>query len=93
MIRCLCIVGTRPEAIKLSPLILHLQRCPDFAVKTCATAQHRSMLDQERKKRVVEAVKRDLLTPYGLRSLSPADPRYRGRYEGDAVAKQAAPAR
>jgi len=40
-------------------------------------------VEGERARRVVEAVKRDLLTPYGLRTLSPRDPRYRGRYEGD----------
>jgi glycogen debranching enzyme len=38
-------------------------------------------LDQE--KRVVATVQRDLLTPYGLRSLSPHDPQYRGIYIGD----------
>jgi predicted glycogen debranching enzyme len=31
---------------------------------------------------VVEVVTRELLTPYGLRTLSPRDPRYHGRYEG-----------
>jgi len=40
-------------------------------------------VEGERARRVVEAVKRELLTPYGLRTLSPRDPRYRGRYEGD----------
>lgn len=46
MIRTLLIFGTRPEAIKLSPLILHLQSQSSFEVVTCVTAQHRSMLDQ-----------------------------------------------
>ncbi len=46
-----------------------------------------SMLDDERAKQVVAAVENELFTPYGLRSLSPADPRYRGRYEGDSVAR------
>lgn len=41
------------------------------------------ILDDERARRVVGAVKRDLLTPYGLRTLSPTDPRYQGRYGGD----------
>ena len=40
-------------------------------------------LSDERARRVVEAVERELLTPYGLRSLAPADAAYRGRYEGD----------
>jgi predicted glycogen debranching enzyme len=46
-----------------------------------------SMLDHDRAKAVVGAVERELFTPYGLRSLSPADPRYRGRYTGDPVAR------
>ena len=40
------------------------------------------MLSPERAKRVVERVQEHLLTPYGLRSLSPTDPQYRGRYAG-----------
>jgi UDP-N-acetylglucosamine 2-epimerase (non-hydrolysing) len=43
----LFIFGTRPEAIKLSPLVLHLKRYPAlYSVKVCVTAQHREMLDQ-----------------------------------------------
>ncbi|MDQ2899535.1 MAG: UDP-N-acetylglucosamine 2-epimerase (non-hydrolyzing) [Acidobacteriota bacterium] len=43
----LFVFGTRPEAIKLCPVVLHLQSRPDeFAAKVCVTAQHRSMLDQ-----------------------------------------------
>jgi UDP-N-acetylglucosamine 2-epimerase (non-hydrolysing) len=43
----LFIFGTRPEAIKLSPLILHLRRFPElYSVRVCVTAQHRGMLDQ-----------------------------------------------
>ena len=41
-----------------------------------------SMLSRERARRVVEVVERDLLTPYGLRSLAPGDPQYCGRCEG-----------
>ncbi len=41
------IVGTRPEAVKMAPLINLLRARPDqFDVKVCATAQHRDMLDQ-----------------------------------------------
>jgi predicted glycogen debranching enzyme len=43
------------------------------------------MLNKGRAAQVVAAVERDLFTPFGLRSLSPADPRYRGHYEGDPV--------
>src|SRR5205814_2913254 len=39
-----------------------------------------SMLSPERARRVVEKVQEHLLTPYGLRSLAPSDPPYRGRY-------------
>ena len=39
--------GTRPEAIKLAPLIHALRELPEeFEVKVCVTAQHRQMLDQ-----------------------------------------------
>jgi predicted glycogen debranching enzyme len=41
-----------------------------------------TMLDGERAAKVVAVVERDLLTPMGLRTLSPNDPNYRGRYEG-----------
>ena len=44
--RVLAVFGTRPEAIKLAPLILRLQREPDVDIEVCVTAQHREMLDQ-----------------------------------------------
>ena len=40
------IFGTRPEAIKLAPVILALREDPRFACRVCVTAQHREMLDQ-----------------------------------------------
>src|ERR1700683_1122743 len=43
--RVLVAVGTRPEAIKMGPVIHQLQKCPALQVRVCATAQHRSMLD------------------------------------------------
>jgi UDP-N-acetylglucosamine 2-epimerase (non-hydrolysing) len=43
----LVVIGTRPEAIKLAPVIAALRRRPhQFVVQICATAQHREMLDQ-----------------------------------------------
>jgi UDP-N-acetylglucosamine 2-epimerase (non-hydrolysing) len=43
----LFIYGTRPEAIKMAPLIKEFQKHPDiFTVKICLTGQHRQMLDQ-----------------------------------------------
>ena len=44
--RLLLVVGTRPEAIKLCPVFVELQRRSEFAVQLCATAQHRELLDQ-----------------------------------------------
>jgi UDP-N-acetylglucosamine 2-epimerase (non-hydrolysing) len=38
--------GTRPEAIKMAPVVLELQRRRSFRVVTCLTGQHREMLDQ-----------------------------------------------
>jgi UDP-N-acetylglucosamine 2-epimerase (non-hydrolysing) len=40
------IFGTRPEAIKLAPIILALRSDPRFQCRVCVTAQHREMLDQ-----------------------------------------------
>jgi UDP-N-acetylglucosamine 2-epimerase (non-hydrolysing) len=44
--RVLVVFGTRPEAIKLCPLIQALQRESTFDTLVCVTAQHRQMLDQ-----------------------------------------------
>ena len=44
--KVLIIFGTRPEAIKMSPVVKALERCRDFDVRVCVTAQHREMLDQ-----------------------------------------------
>jgi UDP-N-acetylglucosamine 2-epimerase (non-hydrolysing) len=47
MIKTLFVFGTRPEAIKLCPVALHLRSMPErFQVEVCVTAQHRAMLDQ-----------------------------------------------
>lgn len=40
------IFGTRPEAIKLAPVILALRKHPQIDCRVCITAQHREMLDQ-----------------------------------------------
>ncbi|WP_339137101.1 MAG: UDP-N-acetylglucosamine 2-epimerase (non-hydrolyzing) [Candidatus Electrothrix sp. GW3-4] len=44
--KVLTIFGTRPEAIKMAPVIHALAAAPEFTVKVCVTAQHRQMLDQ-----------------------------------------------
>jgi len=47
MKKILLVFGTRPEAIKMAPLVKEFQKCPDsFQTKVCVTGQHRQMLDQ-----------------------------------------------
>lgn len=46
MKRILTVFGTRPEAIKMAPLVRALALHPDVESKVCVTAQHRQMLDQ-----------------------------------------------
>ena len=44
--KVLTVFGTRPEAIKMGPLVHALADHPDFESSVCVTAQHREMLDQ-----------------------------------------------
>lgn len=44
--KVMLVFGTRPEAIKMAPLVSGLQACPDLDSVVCVTAQHREMLDQ-----------------------------------------------
>jgi UDP-N-acetylglucosamine 2-epimerase (non-hydrolysing) len=44
--KVLTVFGTRPEAIKMAPLVMQLAASPDINAKLCVTAQHRQMLDQ-----------------------------------------------
>ena len=44
--KTLCIFGTRPEAIKMAPLVLALAADERFEARVCVTGQHREMLDQ-----------------------------------------------
>ena len=47
MVRVLLVFGTRPEAIKMCPLVNVLKkRASEFSVSVCVTGQHREMLDQ-----------------------------------------------
>jgi len=46
LLRVLFIFGTRPEAIKVAPVIAELRRDRQFDVRICTTGQHREMLDQ-----------------------------------------------
>jgi UDP-N-acetylglucosamine 2-epimerase (non-hydrolysing) len=44
-IKVLSVFGTRPEAIKMAPLVIELKSRPEFDSLVCVTAQHRQMLD------------------------------------------------
>ncbi len=46
MIKVLTVFGTRPEAIKMAPLVKELERREEIESIVCVTAQHREMLDQ-----------------------------------------------
>ncbi len=45
-VKIICVVGTRPEVIKMAPVILALKLEPWVDVRVLATAQHRNLLDQ-----------------------------------------------
>jgi predicted glycogen debranching enzyme len=55
-----------------------------------AVALSDEVLDAAQAKRVVEVVRNRLLTPVGLRTLAPDDPRYRPRYEGGVLSRDGA---
>jgi UDP-N-acetylglucosamine 2-epimerase (non-hydrolysing) len=46
MKKIMVVFGTRPEVIKMAPIVKALESSADFSVVTCATSQHRSMQDQ-----------------------------------------------
>lgn len=46
MIKVMTVFGTRPEAIKMAPLVKELQKREEIECIVCVTAQHRQMLDQ-----------------------------------------------
>ncbi len=65
MLKILCVFGTRPDAIKMAPVVLELKRRPDeFLVKVAVTGQHREMLDQ-----VLDVF--DILPDYDLKIMVP----------------------
>jgi predicted glycogen debranching enzyme len=55
-----------------------------------AVSLFHSMLSPDMAAQVVETVQRHLLTPFGLRTLAPSDPQYRGRYQGDPRSRDSA---
>ena len=46
MIKVFVVVGTRPEAIKMAPIIVALRAKREYQVRVCATSQHKEMLQQ-----------------------------------------------
>ena len=44
--KVLTVFGTRPEAIKMAPLVQALNESAEIEARICVTAQHREMLDQ-----------------------------------------------
>lgn len=46
MTKVACIFGTRPEAIKMAPIVIALQQSQKLSPEVCVTGQHRAMLDQ-----------------------------------------------
>lgn len=46
MKKIMAVFGTRPEAIKMCPLVLELKKREKFEVRVCITGQHRKMLEQ-----------------------------------------------
>ena len=46
MRKIMLVFGTRPEAIKMCPLVLELKKRPELQTLVCVTGQHRQMLDQ-----------------------------------------------
>ena len=60
------------------------------ANQVVAVALRHSPLSLDKARRVVDLVERELLTPVGLRTLSPRDSRYCGRFEGDMFCRDRA---
>jgi len=66
---------------------------PDLSIRPnqiIACALDFSIIDSERANQVVDFVQEELLTPVGLRTLSPKDSRYKGKYEGDRPSRDRA---
>jgi predicted glycogen debranching enzyme len=66
---------------------------PDAAIRpnqVIAVSLRHNLLSREKAIGVLRAAERDLLTPYGLRTLAPSDSRYRPRYEGDVWSRDSA---
>jgi len=62
--KVLLVFGTRPEAIKMAPLVKAFENEPSIESRVCVTAQHREMLDQ-----VIEMF--DITPDYDLNLMKP----------------------
>ena len=71
--RIICVVGTRPEGVKLAPLILALREHPALQPLVCATGQHRELL-------------RGVLSDFGIDADIDLDVMQRGQTPADVVA-------
>jgi len=69
MKKILLVFGTRPEAIKMAPLVKAFQKDKYFETKVCVTAQHREMLDQ-----VLDMF--DIVPEYDLNLMKPGQDLY-----------------
>lgn len=72
------VLSTEPESVQVRPN------------QVIALALPFPLLDEEKAQAVIRRVEDELLTPFGLRSLSPQDPFYHGRYEGDPPLRDSA---
>ena len=79
--KVMVVMGTRPEAIKLAPVVLELERSPHFEPVVVLTAQHREMLDQVLELFEIEAAhdlnilrERQTLTDVTVRALEGLSP-------------------
>ena len=70
-----------------------VEQHPDVSVRPnqlLAASLPFPVLDLPRHERVLEKVKAELLTPVGVRTLSPSDPNYQGRYDGNVASRDRA---
>ncbi|NJL66333.1 MAG: glycogen debranching protein [Microcoleus sp. SM1_3_4] len=85
-------ISLRPNQIFAVSLPLNLS-AKTFTAKESAgkeTHKYTPLLTPDRRKSVVDACAQDLLTSFGLRSLSPHHPLYRGKYGGDQLQRDSA---
>ena len=81
--------GTKPPA---ASTMSSAMAAPDASIRPnqiFAVSLPYPLITGEQAMRVIDVVEWELLTPYGLRTLSPRDPNYRGRYDGDPPAAMA----